>query len=189
MRCYSARSLNNIFTVVVLTSFISFSFCSICFSQDKNVNSPERLIQELKDENPIVRSKAAEALGDIKDSRAVEPLIAALKDKNKDVRFSSAGALGKIKDPRAIKPLIASLKDENLEIIAGAYTFFIKRGDSGSESLLIKALDRYGYSAMATDFLNCGNSALAEAAKKWAKKNDLQIYPSGFHISGPVWGR
>jgi HEAT repeat protein len=39
-----------------------------------------KLIEALRDENPWVRLSAAEALGKIKDPRAVEPLIAALKD-------------------------------------------------------------------------------------------------------------
>ncbi|MDH3852042.1 MAG: HEAT repeat domain-containing protein, partial [Deltaproteobacteria bacterium] len=41
-------------------------------------------------------SWAAEALGKIKDSRAVEPLTATLEDKNADVRNSAARALAKI---------------------------------------------------------------------------------------------
>ncbi len=44
----------------------------------QNENRVSKFIQELKDKNPGVRGKAAEALGAIKDARAVEPLIAAL---------------------------------------------------------------------------------------------------------------
>ena len=40
---------------------------------------------------------AAEALGEIKDPRAVEPLIAALEDENADVKNSAAKTLAKIK--------------------------------------------------------------------------------------------
>ena len=74
----------------------------------------EPLIAALKDKDSKdsdVRQAAAEALGEIKDPRAVEPLIAALKDGDSDVRKAAAKALGEIKDPRAVEPLIAALKD------------------------------------------------------------------------------
>jgi HEAT repeat protein len=56
------------------------------------------------------RCNLAEALGVIKDLRAVEPLIAALRDEDPDVRSSSADALGEIGDSRAVEPLVAALK-------------------------------------------------------------------------------
>lgn len=60
-----------------------------------------------------VSRRAAEALGKIKDARAVEPLIQALKDGNDWwIRVTSAWALGEIKDERAIKPLNEALNAE-----------------------------------------------------------------------------
>ena len=70
------------------------------------------LIVALKDNHPLVRRHAAEALGGIKDPRAVEPLIAALKDSDSLIRRHVVKALGKIGDPRAIKPLIAVLNED-----------------------------------------------------------------------------
>ena len=61
-----------------------------------------RLIQQLEDENPHTRMQAADALGQIKDVRAIEPLIAALKDKDSLVRERAADALGQIKGARAV---------------------------------------------------------------------------------------
>ncbi|MDD1665883.1 MAG: HEAT repeat domain-containing protein, partial [Methanomicrobiales archaeon] len=58
-----------------------------------------------------VRWRAAEALGEARDVRAVESLIAALKDPFQDVSWIAAEALGKIRDPRAVEPLIAALKE------------------------------------------------------------------------------
>lgn len=58
----------------------------------------------------IVRSHAAEALGQIGDARAVETLIDALKNGDWIVSSHAAEALGKIRDTRAVEPLIASLK-------------------------------------------------------------------------------
>jgi hypothetical protein len=70
------------------------------------------LIVALKDNHPLVRRHAAEALGGIKDPRAVEPLIAALKDSDSLIRRHVVKALGKIGDLRAIKPLIAVLNED-----------------------------------------------------------------------------
>lgn len=67
------------------------------------------LTATLKDNTACVRSWAAEALGEIKDYRAVESLILALKDKDYNVRESAARALGKINDFRATEPLIDAL--------------------------------------------------------------------------------
>ena len=70
------------------------------------------LIAALKDNHPLVRRHAAEALGEIKDPRAVEPLVAALKDTDSLIRRHAVEALGKIRDLRAIKPLIAVLNED-----------------------------------------------------------------------------
>ena len=73
-----------------------------------------RLIQQLEDENPHTRMQAADALGQIKDVRAIEPLIAVLKDENSSGRTQAlaAGALVSIGTP-AVDPLIAALKDKD----------------------------------------------------------------------------
>ncbi|MEO0137911.1 MAG: HEAT repeat domain-containing protein [candidate division WOR-3 bacterium] len=63
---------------------------------DSIYDALERFIAALKDENSDVRRCAAQALGKIKDNRAVEPLIAALKDEVSDVRRSAEEALKKI---------------------------------------------------------------------------------------------
>ena len=55
------------------------------------------LIQALKDESEFVRYSAAEALGKIKDERAVKSLNQALKDESENVRTAVERALEKIK--------------------------------------------------------------------------------------------
>ncbi|MCP4695954.1 MAG: hypothetical protein GY862_03755 [Gammaproteobacteria bacterium] len=57
----------------------------------------EPLIATLKDSDKDVRRAAAEALGQIGDSRAVGPLIAAFKDNNKDVHRAAANSLQQIR--------------------------------------------------------------------------------------------
>lgn len=68
----------------------------------------EPLIVALKDQDPYLRSGAAEALGKIGDARAVCPLITALNDEDLFVRRHAAYALGLIGDMRAIDPLITA---------------------------------------------------------------------------------
>jgi HEAT repeat protein len=85
-----------------------------------------KLIAALLDENEYksIRSAAAYALGDIKDSRAIEPLIATLKDKDEYVRFHATNALDtinpdwrKVKEAKLqVSKLIAALKDENKSV-------------------------------------------------------------------------
>ena len=64
------------------------------------------VILDLKCGTPDVRSEAADALGEINDSRGVDPLILSLKDEDPSVRWNAARALGNIGDPRAVDPLI-----------------------------------------------------------------------------------
>jgi HEAT repeat protein len=164
----------------------------------------EPLIASLKDTDMLVRESAAEALGKINDPRAIEPLIAALTDSYYGVRHNAVVALSNINDPHAIDPLITALKDTDSDVrnsaawalkdikdpravsalmarniqvaeIATNYTFFIRQGESGSEDVLIKALDMYGNKEMAEAFLNCGNSKLEHAARRWTTSHGFQI--------------
>jgi HEAT repeat protein len=54
------------------------------------------LIQALKDEEYMVRGRAAEALGNLGDTRAVEPLKSLLNDENAYVREVVEEALTKL---------------------------------------------------------------------------------------------
>jgi cyclophilin family peptidyl-prolyl cis-trans isomerase/HEAT repeat protein len=61
---------------------------------------------------PIIRKRAALALGRIGDERAVAPLIQALKfDKDNDVRQMCAFAIGEIESPAGVDTLVAILDD------------------------------------------------------------------------------
>jgi HEAT repeat protein len=57
------------------------------------------------------RYKAAQALGQRADPRAVDPLIPCLKDEDWRVRQKAAWALGNIGDPRALQPLRRLMQD------------------------------------------------------------------------------
>ena len=99
------------------------------------------LIQALKEKTTDFDwKKAAEALCEIADSKAVRPLIQGLEDKNDDARNWAAQAIGKIGDARAVQPLIEALKDKNRDIGLAASEALVKIGESAIESLT-KALN------------------------------------------------
>jgi HEAT repeat protein len=143
-----------------------------------------------------IRDAAADALGKINDPRAVEPRIAALNDTDQNVdwgvrwniRRAAARALANFKDPRAVSALLAALEKHDMIIIASAISFFIKRGDTGSEDRLIEALDKFGNKEMAEQLLNCGNSKLNDAARKWGLNHGYAI-DTRADVSGMIkWG-
>ena len=176
------------FAGIVLLCFCAGWFVPVGYGQAGRVS---RLIAALKGRDANVRQRAAEALGEIKDPRAVEPLIAALKDADMYVRRLAAEALGKIKDPRAVHVLLAGLRERDLAVIAGAYGVFIERAEPGSEDVLIQALNAHGSEEMAEVYLNCGNLALGGAAHKWAHKRRYEVETRDSLGWGPVgvrWG-
>jgi HEAT repeat protein len=61
-----------------------------------------------------VRRKAAEALGDVGDARAVQALVPLLDDEDYLLRTISAVALGKIGDASAVEPLVGWLDMQRL---------------------------------------------------------------------------
>jgi HEAT repeat protein len=154
----------------------------------KDTRAVKPLINLLDDDFIYVREEAATALGDIKDALAVDPLINFLKKDYTYAREEAAKSLMKIGLP-AIAPLINAPKENNLKLVADAYYFFVCRGESGSEAVLIQALYKYGTQKMDVDFANCGNIQLKEAAQKWAESHNIKIKVPLGAGNGPVWGR
>lgn len=93
-----------------------------------------------------------------------------------------------IRNDRARQVFASVLAEHNVELIAGAYEFFIGRGQEGTEQLLIQALESYGHKEMAEAFLNCGNTRLEAAGRAWAKARGFMILPSHFVDSRARWG-
>ena len=68
-----------------------------------------------------VRLGAIEALGEIRNPRAIEPLVQRLKkDPDHEVRWVAAIALGEIGDPRVVPDLISAMHDSDRYVRYGA---------------------------------------------------------------------
>ena len=81
---------------------------------DSNV---EVIVKSLNDPSAEVRAQSAEALGRLRDNRAVEPLLVVLNDKDERVREKAVVALGNFSDERIFDPLVNFiLKDSNANL-------------------------------------------------------------------------
>ncbi len=101
------------------------------------------LIKALEDKEPSVRWRTAEALGKIRDRRAVPYLVPLLKDKEGEIRLSAVKALGEIRDIRAVFPLIDLLYDDyiifqDITVTQGDYR------DNSVKGSVIFALQKIG---------------------------------------------
>jgi hypothetical protein len=150
--------------------------------------STEALIQVLKDKTCFPRRRAARALEQIKDPCSTEALMkASREDADCCVRRFAARALGEIKDPIAARFLDNEVTKRDVEVIIGAYKYYIRKGEPGTEPVLIQAMQKCSYDKnMVLDFASCGNDQLKQAAEKIAKEEG---YPLPADWSGPRWGK
>jgi HEAT repeat protein len=133
-------------------------------------------VRKLKHEDPDVRWKAAEALGEIGHKSAVQPLAQTLlKDKNANVRARAADALGDIGHKSAVQPLAQTLlKDKDYFV---KWRAAVALGDIGHESgvqPLVQVLkDGYGdIRRRAVEALGkIGKSAIPHLTKALKDKN------------------
>jgi HEAT repeat protein len=88
----------------------------------------EHLIAALHHPSREVRLGIIEALGEIRDYRAVPTLLPLLKDESGEVRWATALALGEIGDPRALQPVVLSLLDPDKYVRYGAALALDKLG-------------------------------------------------------------
>ncbi|MCW4032078.1 MAG: HEAT repeat domain-containing protein [Candidatus Bathyarchaeota archaeon] len=104
-------------------------------------NDVEGLIRASQTEKDYeIRARAAGALGNIGDPRAVEPLSKGLKDTYYPVRVEVANALGKIRDPRVVEPLLGALTDQDINVKEKAWDALQKSCDARDINSLIEAL-------------------------------------------------
>jgi hypothetical protein len=121
-----------------------------------NFQMLERLQQGLNHSDSFVRGKAAEALGEIGNSKTVSLLIRALDDEDNFVRGTVVEALGKSGNPQALAALTKALKHEDLQEVKA----------------LIRVLkDEYSYVRMLVEkaLADIGNPHLAEVSDEVGK--------------------
>jgi hypothetical protein len=120
-------------------------------NRDENKKSEETTVKEsktrlslylelLKSPSARVRERAAVALGELGDRRAVPALIETLKDEDAVVREHAASALSDLGDRRAVPALIETLRDENAVVREHAATALGSLGDKQAVPAMIEAL-------------------------------------------------
>lgn len=97
------------------------------------------LIGVLRDKNPQVRKKAAEALGQI-ENPAIKPLVATLRDDKSEVRDRAAKALVEIGGVGVIQPLVVALEDKHFYTRETAAESLGRIGDNCAVKPLVAAL-------------------------------------------------
>ena len=98
------------------------------------------IAKTLKSRRAFQRCRAAEILGELKETQGVRSLIKALDDRNPNVRNHVVKALGKIGDDSAVMPLIERLEDKNPDVCQGAVWALGEIGDPIAVFPLINAL-------------------------------------------------
>jgi len=99
------------------------------------------LIEALKNEDWIMRERAAYVLGEIRDRRAMTSLLPLLNDERAVVRFHAVYALEKIGDPRAVEALLTALDDDDADVRYRAASGLGRIGDHRAVAPLIAALN------------------------------------------------
>jgi HEAT repeat protein len=102
----------------------------------------EQYIKNLNDQDPSIRSSAAEALGKAKDPRAIDPLIQAFNDKVFLVQCHAVDALVSIGEP-SIKPLEHAFNEKDGQIRLCAAIALDMLGNNSMGDVLIQSLDRF----------------------------------------------
>lgn len=132
----------------------------------------EGLIKALRHKEANVRAKAAKALGNVGDMRAVEPLITALNDNDSRVEKATTEALLKIGSP-AVEPLLITLRDTEKSVRKAAAKVLGNLRDARAVMPLINALNDKDW-----DVCKCAAKALESSGDQNALGNLIRYYLS-----------
>lgn len=171
--------------ISIIIAVITISFNISNFYKDKKI---DQYIDDLGSSQAFVRSTAITELANIGEP-VVPKLVEAMKNSSYDVRFGAADALVKMGKVNVLDNIITNSLGQDLGRIAESYPYYIRKGNHGTESVLVRALNAYGTVAMAEDYLNCGNDILENGAEKWAKDNGYIVTKKPGVHNGPIWGQ
>jgi HEAT repeat protein len=121
-------------------------------------------------------------------SDATETLAAALSTGTPRSRYNAASILVQVDSNDTEQAFRAALDRGDTAVIAGAYQYYIRLGRSGSEDLLVQALNEFGNADMAETYLNSNNAQLEEAARHWAAAKGYTVSTNNRNKDYPIWG-
>lgn len=128
-------------------------------------------------------------------ARIGEPVVNIMKQKmrnnNQSIRFAAGDVLVEMLKyhPNAITNLTSAIGKNGVKTIARNYPFYIRLGQPGSETILLKALRQNFSTSMCVDYLNCGSKMLEDGATNIARDNGYNVTTSFNKVhSGPRWG-
>jgi HEAT repeat protein len=136
------------------------------------------LIRQLSDQNPNLRARSAESLGNMGDPRAVEPLLLLIDDPVSDVVWVALRSLGTLRDPRAFEPLIRCIDNPDRWIRQGAAWALGELGDPRAGSVIIPLLvdKKKGVRQSAAEALGkIGDIRYQEYLEPLLKDDDLEV--------------
>lgn len=146
MRCHRKIVNKKMLAVILTLAFVvALSGCSQPKSVEelKSSGDVEGLIKKLNSSDSNTRARAAEALGELKDERAIVPLVNTLKNaEDSNVRQKAAESVAKIGNANeALRPLIGALKHDDWRVRYRAAQAIGTLGDPRPAPDLIKALE------------------------------------------------
>ena len=128
-------------------------------------------------------------------ARIGEPAVSTMKQKMRNTRQSVRFAAGDVLvemlkyHPNAITSLTSAIDENGVRTIARNYPFYIRLGQPGSETILLKALRQNFSTTMCVDYLNCGSKMLEDGATNIARVNGYNVTTNFNKVhSGPRWG-
>ncbi len=96
----------------------------------------DQLLDALESQSDSVRLGVIEAIGHLREERAVPGLIKALKDDDAEIRRNAVAALGEIRSHQALKDLIEMLCDNSPEVREAAKESISRYGKRAVKGLL-----------------------------------------------------
>jgi hypothetical protein len=89
-------------------------------------------------------------------------------------KWHAACALAVLNTSEAGDALTDAMRHGDLSVVAAAYKYFLSKNDPDSVDALATAITEHGWYDMADALASSGNSRLAEAARQWQSRSELQ---------------